>query len=365
MVYLWAIVVICLIVLAHEFGHYLAARSAGIEVQEFAIGFGPKIVGFRGKEQRFTVPGHDPEVIVTPGTEYNLRLLPLGGFVRMTGMEDGDENNPIGFNTKRPFWKMVVSAAGPVFNVLFAVLVFVSLYTFIGVPAGVQEPIIGVVNLGSPAEKAGIKPGDRVIAIDGHSVKLWEEVSKRIARNPEGQAMQLTILRQDKERKITVTPEYNKTMERALIGISVKIFYKQVGAIQGIKDGFTESYLWTVQTFRSLIGMIAGQYSLNEMSGPVGIGKLIGDTARQEWIGVFRLTAILSINLGLINLLPIPALDGSRIVFGALEAIRRRPVEPDTENFIHMVGFVFLMGLILLITFHDIYRIIQTSIKVG
>lgn len=350
-----ALVVISLIVLAHELGHFLAARAFGIEVQEFAIGFGPKIAGFRGKEQVFHVRGHEPEIITAPGTEYNLRAFPLGGFVRMSGMEPGDEGNPIGFNAKNPFQKMAVSFLGPFFNLLLAVVVFIYAYTFVGVPYPVQKAVIGEIIPGKPAAQAGLLAGDRITSINGKAIKNWSQMVTAIADNPKGKALRLTVDRGGKTLSFKVTPKMD-TDNKPKIGIVGQYYQKKVGVGKAVKFGFIEAYQRTVYTVKSFGWIFTGKVSTNEISGPVGIARIIGQAAQAGLLTFLSLLAWLSISLGVMNLLPIPALDGSRIIFAALEAVRRRPVEPERENFIHLVGFVLLMGLIILVTFNDIYK---------
>lgn len=350
MMIVMALLVLAVIILVHELGHFLACRSAGIDVEEFSIGFGPKLISINGKKE-----SSQPDQAVK--TEYTLRLFPIGGFVRMAGSDPDDFDNPRGFNRASPWQRIKVLASGPLANFVLAIVIFIFAFTLIGLPEIVNEPILGEVVAGKPAAEVGLKPGDRVISIDGQKVDTWEEMVEIIRKTPEGATRELVVLRDGQQHTFSVTPEYNASTQTSMLGVSATITYHKMGVWEGIKMGFVNTYLTTVLMLQGLVQLITGAVSTDALAGPVGITKMIGEAAQGGLIYLLNFTALLSINLGVINLIPFPALDGSRIVFTGVELVRGRPIEAERENFIHLIGFVVLVGLIILITFNDIVNI--------
>ncbi len=345
-----SLLVLAVIILVHELGHFLACRSAGIDVEEFSIGFGPKLISINGKKE-------DSRSEQDIQTEYTLRLFPIGGFVRMAGAEPDDFDNPRGFNRASPWQRIKVLSAGPLANFALAIVIFIFAFTLVGLPEIVNQPILGEVVAGKPAAEAGLRPGDRVISIDGQEVATWEEMVEIIRKTPEGAARELVVLRDGQRHTFTVRPEYNASTQTSMLGVSATITYHKMGVWEGIKMGFVNTYLTTVLMLQGLVQLITGAVSPDSLAGPVGITKMIGEAAQGGLIYLLNFTALLSINLGVINLIPFPALDGSRIVFTGVELVRGRPIEAERENFIHLIGFVVLVGLIILITFNDIVNI--------
>lgn len=336
------IIILGILVLAHEWGHFIVARKIGIPVHEFSIGFGYKVFSTRRN-----------------GVEYSLRLLPLGGFVRMAGEEPGDQQDPRGYSKRRPVEKMMVSFAGPFMNFVLAVLIFIYSFAFIGIPEASNQPVVGKVLAGEPADLAGLEAGDRILAINEQAVTSWDEVTAKLAATPEGEKVTLEIQRKGEELNISVMPEKNPSTGVPVIGIRSVINYEKQGIIKSIGFGIQQTYELTVVLLGGLWMMITGGVSPGEIAGPVGITMLVGEAAQVGTVFLLSFMAFLSINLGILNLLPIPALDGSRIVFAAVEAIRRRPIEPEREGFIHWLGFLFLMFLIVLVTYNDILRLVK------
>ena len=350
MMIIMSLLVLAVIILVHEWGHFIACRNAGIDVEEFSIGFGPKLLSTHGKKDN-----SGAERVVK--TEYSLRLFPIGGFVRMSGAEPDDMDNPRGFNRASPWQRIRVLAAGPLMNYVLAIAIFILAFTLIGIPEIVNQPILGEVVVGKPAAEAGLKSGDRVISIDGQKVSTWEEMVEIIRKTPEGITRELVVLRDGRQHTFAVTPEYNQSTQTSILGVSATLVYHKMGVWEGIKMGFVNTYLTTVLMLQGLVQLITGAVSADALAGPVGITKMIGEAAQGGLIYLLNFTALLSINLGVINLLPFPALDGSRIVFTGLELIRGRPIEAERENFIHLIGFVVLISLIILVTFNDIVNI--------
>lgn len=328
-----SIFVFGLLIFAHEFGHYLVARKCGIRVLELAIGFGPRIFGWRKNE-----------------TNYSLRLFPLGGFCRMLG-EDEDADAPDSFPQKSIPQRASVLAAGSLMNLLLALLVFFVIFFFLlGVPLDDNTNVIGSITEGSPADVSGLKPGDRVIAIEGEQVESWEEIVLSIEGRPDEEIL-LVIKRGDEIREFFVIPRMDPEEGRALIGIGYIAEYQKYR----FGDAISESFKSFGMVFSSLGQVFTGRAPL-EVTGPVGIIRVIGEQAQHGLVNLLWLTGLISISLGLINLLPIPALDGGRILFLVIEAIRGRPVDPEKEGFIHLIGFAILIALILLVTYNDLSR---------
>lgn len=336
------IIILGVLVLAHEWGHFIAARKIGIPVHEFSIGFGYKVFS-----------------TTRNGVEYSLRLLPLGGFVRMAGEEPGDQEDPGGYSKRRPLEKMIVSFAGPFMNFVLAVLIFIYSFAFIGIPTASNEPVIGKVLAGDPADMAGLQAGDRITAINDEAITSWKEVTTKLAATPEGQNVTLDIRRQGEEVEISVMPEMNVNTGVPAIGIMSSVDYEKQGILKSIGFGVQQTYQLTVLLLGGLWMMITGGVSPGEIAGPVGITMLVGEAAQVGVVFLLSFVAFLSINLGILNLLPIPALDGSRIVFAGVEAVRRKPIEPEREGFIHWLGFLFLMLLIAIVTYNDILRLVK------
>lgn len=336
------LLIIAVLILVHEWGHFMAARKIGIPVWEFSIGFGPRIFGWK-----------------KDGTEFSVRLIPLGGYVRMAGEEPGDANDPEGYNNRKPWEKMGVAFAGPFMNFVMALLIFVYVYSVVGIPHPSEQPLIGQVVAGTPAEKAGLKANDLVLAIDQKPVDNWDELTASIASAKESQVLHFKVKRDGKIVNLNINPVESENTGKPSIGVMGAMTYEKQGIINAIKIGFQQTYELTVLLLSSLGMLVSGGASVGDLAGPVGITKMIGEAAQAGIVLLLSFTAFLSINLGVLNLLPIPALDGSRIVFALVEAIRRKPLEPEREGFIHWLGFLFLISLMVLVTFNDIVRLLK------
>ncbi len=325
-----ALFVFGILVVFHEFGHFSIAKLVGIKVHEFSVGMGPRIFKISGKE-----------------TEYSIRILPLGGFVKMEG-EDETSTDERSFNNKPVWARFLVVAAGSIMNFVLAILLFIIIFYSIGFPTTtVRETAPGF-----PAEKAGILPGDKITAIDGIQIHNWDKIVETI-NNKKDKEMEIIILRNDEQKKIRVSPIINEDTKQVLIGISPttkKSFF------QSIKISF-DRMLFVIRGMFSFFAQIfEGKASTDDVVGPVGIIHLVGEAAKFGIYNVMSLAALISVNLGMINLLPIPALDGARLVFLAIEGIIGKPIDPEKEGFVHFVGFVLLMGLMLFIVYKDIIR---------
>jgi len=336
------LIIIAVLILFHEWGHFVTARKIGIPVHEFSIGFGYKLFSKK-----------------VNGVEYSLRLVPLGGFVRMAGEEPGDQDDPNGFSKRTPLEKIAVAFAGPFMNFVLALLIFIYSYAFIGIPVALNEPVIGKAIAGKPAIETGLQDGDRILSVNDIKVCTWNEFTGILADNTEGKTLDIEVQRNGEIIDFDVTPVKNSTTGTFEIGVLSKIDFDKQGIFQSIKIGFQQTYELTVMLLSGLWLLITGGASAADLAGPVGITKLVGEAAQVGTVFLLGFSAFLSINLGIINLLPIPALDGSRIVFAIVEAIRRKPLEPEKEGFIHWLGFMFLILLIIIVTYNDIVRLIK------
>ncbi len=324
-----------LLILVHELGHYFIARLTGIRVLELAIGFGPKLIGWTKNR-----------------IDYSLRAIPLGGFCRLLGESPEEAAEPDSFPQQSILKRAAVLLAGSTMNLVLAVFIFFIIFFFIvGVP-NTDTSRIGYIVDDSPAEAAGIEAGDLVAAIDGNPVYEWDDVLKYISSKPNEEIL-LLIKRNETDKEILVTTEVAPApdVERGVIGIGPEIEMYRL----------FPSLIVSIERFglilAALYQVVSGQAPL-DVAGPVGIVHTIGEVAQTGFINLLILTALISINLGIINLLPIPALDGGRLLFLVIEAIRGRPIEPEKEGIIHFVGFALLITLILFVTYQDVLRFI-------
>lgn len=360
-----ALIVLSIVILAHELGHYLAAKRVGIEVVEFSMGFGPKLFSFGGSPKQElqnneeTTESNGPEPMVK--TEFAWRLIPFGASVRMTGEAVGDKETSYSYINKTPWEKTQVAAAGPLMNLLLALIIYVLTYSLLGIPVPVDKPVVGTIVNGTPASRSGLESGDLILAINDKTVKSWKGIVDIVSKTPRGQSVTIKYQHDKTVKTEKIIPKWNESQKASQIGITAPMGMEKQGLINGIKLGFIDSYDKTVLILKSLVIVFSGQVSSKDLAGPVGITKMIGDYAQAGLIYLLSFTALLSINLGLFNLLPFPALDGSKIVFSALEAVRKKPIEPDTENAIHFVGFALLMMLLVFVTYNDILRLIRGS----
>ncbi|HHU85680.1 MAG TPA: RIP metalloprotease RseP [Peptococcaceae bacterium] len=333
-----SIFVFGILIFFHELGHFAVAKFVGIKVHEFSLGFGPKLL---------TLPKGD--------TSYNLRILPLGGFVRMAGMdpnEKDEEDDGRGFNSKTVGQRIAVIFAGPLMNFLLAVLLFSTIFIFQGIP--VATTVISEVIPDFPAAKSGIMAGDRILAVDGQPVDSWEELSGTISQKPE-QEIEVTVLRDGVEKSFRVFTARDEN-NTGKLGIYPEQGLSKGNLFQALALGadYTARITWMILDF--VAKMILGQTPA-DVGGPVRVVSEIGKAAQVGFFFLLQLSAFLSINLGLFNLFPIPALDGSRILFLFWEKVRGRPVDPVKENFIHLIGFGLLLLLIVVITYNDILQV--------
>jgi len=342
-------------VMIHELGHYMVARWIGIKVIEFSFGFGPKLVGYQGKE-----------------TLYALRLIPLGGFVKLHGMDaevDADGKAVIApihdarsFMNKPVWQRMAVIVAGPIMNFVLAIILFVSVFAYLGIPSAGNKNMIGSLVPEKPAATAGIQPGDKILAINDELTPDWTRLTEVIHAKPD-QMLSLTVERDNGKQQQTVSVKTEKDAQtgQGMIGIAPEVIYTHASILESTRFGLQRTVDFTKFIMVTLVQMVTGKIPA-DVGGPVMIAQVIGEGAQQGLANLLSLTGVLSIQLGLINLFPIPALDGSRLIFLLIEGVRGKPLNPEKENMIHLVGFVLLMALMIAVTYKDVLRLFD---KVG
>lgn len=324
-----AIIIFFIVVLVHEFGHFSVAKLVGIKVHEFSIGMGPRIAKFNKGE-----------------TEYSLRILPIGGYVRMEG-EDEKSEDERSFSNKSPISRILVLLAGATMNFILALIIFFIVSLIIGTPT---TEIDSTVENG-PAYEAGIRSGDKIISAEGESIDSWQDFKNIIAEVDE--EINVEIIRDGEKMNFTIRPNIDENNNK-LIGITAET---QISITESIKYSFTNLIFIITMMFDFIKMAITGNINKGDVAGPIGVIQLIGETTRYGFLSVLNLAAFININLGFFNLLPIPALDGSRILFVLVELVRGKPLDPEKEGIIHFIGFVFLIALMLFISYNDINRL--------
>ena len=333
-----AILAFGIIVFIHELGHFLFAKRAGVRIHEFAIGMGPKIYSFQKGE-----------------TLYSIRLLPLGGYVAMEG-EDGDSKDPRSFGNKSILQRASILFAGPFFNIILTVIILIPVFMYIGNPSKPTTTLQTVME-NSVAQKAGIKSGDKITEINGVNIKSWNELSKEI-QSSNGKELSITINRDGKEKNVKVKPELKDG--NYLIGISPK---KEKDILGAFGNAIKATINMTVQMVTFLGKLITGNLPggvEGSLAGPVGVISIVADATRSGLASVLQIAAVISLNLGILNLLPIPALDGGRLFFLFIEFLRGgKKIDPNKEGMVNLIGFATLMIFMLFITYKDIVKLIR------
>jgi regulator of sigma E protease len=336
------IFVFTIIALSHELGHFFAAKKAGIRVYELALGFGPRLFGIKRK-----------------GTLYAINLIPILGYVKIAGMEDEEEKEcpeEEKYYNKSVAAKFAVGFFGPFFNFIAAFLIFSFVFSFLGVPYKISNEIAAIVK-NSPAEKVGLKERDVVLSIDGKKIEDMEKAIEIIHKSAD-KRLTLTIKRDVKTFNVTVAPKYDEKMKVALIGFQPKTLYRKVNPLQAVYHGMEQTVSMTAFILVILGKLLTGAISVKGLAGPLGIAQITSRYAHSGILSLLTFTAFLSINIGVLNLLPLPALDGGRLIFVIIEAIRRKPIKIEIENRIHRWGLIFLLGLIFIVTINDFLRIL-------
>lgn len=340
MSYILALIIFSAIVIFHELGHFLLAKWNGIEVIEFSLGMGPRLLSH-----------------VWGDTRYSLKLLPIGGSCQMVGEEEASDSEGA-FGNKSVWARIAVVAAGPVFNFILA---WVLALIIVG-SVGYDNTMVDIIP-DSAAAEAGMEDGDQISSINGSRTWLYREVSLYSSLH-QGQTATVVFERNGEKQTVVLTPKQSDT-GAYLYGFSRTVQREKGGALETVGYSCAEIRYWLKATVESLKMLIGGQVGLEEMSGPVGIVSTIGDTYKESrvdgWyyvtMNMIMIAILLSVNLGVMNLLPIPALDGGRLVFLILEAIRGKAIPQEKESMVHFTGFVLLMGLMAVILFSDLHKL--------
>lgn len=340
------LVIFLFLVVSHEYGHYIIGKVNGIHATEFFIGMGPKLIKWKNKE----------------GTEFSIRPFPFGGACVFEGQdaleEEKGESTGHGF-LEAPVWNRIPTVlAGPIFNIVLAYLCGV----IIAYNAGALVPIVQEVLPQSGAEEAGIMQGDEIVKINGHTVHLSAEVSFASFYST-GEPMKVTVKRNGEKIKFLVTPKYDENDQRYYMGITNGEYVECKGAKSLLYGAYNVEYVLK-STLESLRMIFTGQVGKDDVAGPVGLVKVVDETYddAKEYgfltvlLSMINLTMLLSANLAVINLLPLPALDGGRLVFMLVEAIRGKPVPPEKEGYVHLAGMALLLVLVVFVLFNDITR---------
>jgi len=349
MSFLSAVILLGVLIFVHEAGHFLFAKRLGFFVHKFSLGFGPRLVGKKIGE-----------------TEYQIAAIPLGGFVKMLGEEPGEdlseEDLPRAFN-RQPVWKrMLVVAAGPLFNIAFATVLFSTLMV-VGLPALIPE--VGKVLDDSPASQAGLREKDRITAIDASPVTQWDEMSEMIHNRP-GVKMVLTVERGGETLQVAVTPReqtvqniFGEDKKIGLIGIAPAGTTVTVSKPipQAIGWGLAETGDWCRLTVLSIVKLIQRVIPAKTLGGPIMILQMAGEQAARGPDSFFFFMAVISINLGVLNLFPIPILDGGHLLFMSIEALRRKPLQPKTIEIAQKIGLFIILGIMVFALYNDVLRL--------
>ncbi|HPF87697.1 MAG TPA: M50 family metallopeptidase [Candidatus Limiplasma sp.] len=341
---LLAILLLAVLIVAHEWGHYMSARALKIAVKEFSIGFGPKLTQWKSKKRE---------------TVFSLRGIPLGGYCAFydEDTETLSKDDPRRFMAAAVWKRMIVVLAGSVMNILLAFVLAIVLHLAYGYVAA--QPSIAAVTDGSPAAQAGLLAGDELMAADDTPITIGDAsgLSAVVDTLAAGDTMTLTVARGGQELTVDVTPQYDEDEGRSLIGVSI-IAYARPTFTQAVSGAWDSCVYASTAIAQALGNLIFHGEGAEDVTGPVGVVQVIAEQTQSGGLYMYLSLAILiAINLGIVNLLPIPGLDGSRFLFLVAEAIRRKPVNRRVEGTIHMIGFVILFGLMILFTFRDIERL--------
>ncbi len=344
------IIVLGVLIFFHELGHFLVAGLCGVGVEKFSLGFGPKLFGKKiGR------------------TDYLISAIPLGGYVKMVGEEPDSEIDPadipFSFTHKHVLKRILIVAAGPVFNLLLAVVIFFVIFQIYG--TFVLKPVIGGVQEGRPAHIAGLEKGDLIVAIDETPVEAWEDMAELIA-SCNGRELKISLVRGESNLIVNITPELKTTknifgedLDRYMIGVSASgdVFTIDLNPYQALWESIYQTYNITKLTILTVIKLIEGKISAKTLGGPIMIAEMAGQQAKEGMASLAFFIALISINLAIINFLPIPVLDGGHLVFFFIEVIIGRPVNIRVREIAQQAGIFALILLMILVFYNDITRV--------
>lgn len=332
-----AIFVFGVLVTVHEFGHFITAKMTGMRVDEFAIGFGPKIYQQKDGE-----------------TLYSLRAIPLGGYNKIAGMDPDDPAEENSFKSKSIPARMLVILAGSLMNFLLPVILFSSIFMINGMEKPVNEPVLGTVMENQAAANAGLQAGDRIVSINDTQITVWNDIVTALQANGTKE-VSVTAERNGQLHTYKMMPEFNEQLGRPLIGISPQFVVEKPGVVDSVKMGFGYTRYIILAMVDGLQKIITGKAPA-EVAGPIGVAQMAGEVAEKGILPLISFVAFLSINLGVINLLPLPALDGGHFVLLVLEGLRGKPLGSKAMNTIQTIGVVLILAITIFSTFKDITR---------
>ena len=344
------VIVLGVLIFFHELGHFLVARLLGVGVETFSLGFGPKMIS-----KKIGI------------TDYRISAIPLGGYVKMVGEQpDADldpADIPLSFTHKHVFKRILIVAAGPFFNILLALFIFYGIFQISGML--ILKPSIGEVNEDTPAYRTGLEKGDLVVSIDGVKISSWEDMAKMITTS-KGKPLTISVLRGNSMRVVDITPEpkifkniFNEDIERYVIGIAASgdFFTKDLNVFQALSQSFIQTYQITALTIKGVVKLFQGAVSPKTLGGPIMIAQMAGQEARAGAVNLIFFIALLSINLAILNFLPIPVLDGGHLLFFFVEAVTGRPVSIKIREIAQQAGIFVLILLMIYVFYNDIARV--------
>ena len=352
---IWFIIIFSVVVVSHEFGHFIVAKANGIKVKEFMVGFGPSIIKFKKGD-----------------TTYKINILPLGGACVYEGMdeiedagaeeteEQGKIKDKSQFLNASPWSKLATLIAGPLFNFILGFIVAFIMVNMIAI----REPVITDVIEGGAAEAAGLQAGDRILALNGDNIYLYDEISVFTAYYHGGE-VSVKYQRGSEVGVVTLTPLFDEEYGRYLIGVTNSSFVEELHGFDAFRFTWYEMRYNVLMVWKGLGAIITGNINRENVAGPVGMVNMVGDiieeTSPYGWqtvlVNMLNLTLLLTVNLGIFNLLPVPALDGGRILFALVEIVRGKPVPPKKEAYVHLAGMVLLLLIVVVVFFNDIHNI--------
>lgn len=353
---IWAtILLLGILIFVHEFGHFIAAKLFRIRVERFSIGYPPRMIGKKIGE-----------------TDYCLSWIPFGGYVKIAGMVDESldkaqlEKPPEHWEFRsRPWYqKFLVILAGPMMNILLAYFVFAGAILYNGMGEVSSEPLIGGVVQGEPADRAGLKEGDRIVSIDGKSIKTWGDIADVVHNAPE-KPLSVSWAREDSLYSATIVPVRTKIpsdgdiREVGLIGIDAVVTMRKASLFEALEFGGKNIYYWGKLVLVSIAKLISGRESIRSIAGPVLIAKMAGESARSGFETFIGFLAFLSLNLGILNLLPIPVLDGGHLVIIHIEGIIRKSISVKVKLLIQQIGMILIFALTIFVLYQDIIRVVK------
>jgi len=346
------LIVLGLLIFFHELGHFLAAKFFGVRVERFSFGLGPRLIGLKVGE-----------------TDYRISAFPLGGYVKMVGEgldeEVSEEEKAYSFSHKVVWKRMLIVLCGPLFNFFFAMAVFCLGFLFVGQINLTSD--IGEVKPNYPAYKAGLRSGDKIIQLAGKPITSWKDLPEIVKKNPD-KTIALTFVRNGREYTTSVTPVksmvkniFGEDVQEAVIGVtpSGKFFTKELGFIEAFQNGMVQTWGVIKMTVVSLLKLVQRKLPLETLGGPIFIAQLAGQQAQEGWTNLLFFTALLSVNLGILNLLPIPILDGGHLFFFGFEWIVGKPLSLKKRELAQQVGMFILIMLMVFVFYNDIVRVIQ------